>query len=42
MNDEKDFPKGKSKIRIRHVSENPWDFGFAKNCRILTAFGFEF
>jgi len=26
----KGFPKGKSKIRIRRVSENPSDFRFAK------------
>jgi len=24
------FPKGKSKIQIGHVSENPSDFGYAK------------
>jgi len=37
------YPKGKSKCESDvNVSENPSDFGFAKNCGIPTTFAFEF
>jgi len=36
---QKESQKSESEV---NGSENPSDFGFAKNCLILTTFGFEF